>query len=81
MAAVADDLIDTPAPAQTGARGFFQSTMGKRVALGGGIALVVAIMAALWMWSQAPEYRVLFSNYSDRDGGAINASLDQMGVK
>ena len=81
MAAVADDLIDTPAPAQTGARGFFQSTMGKRVALGGGIALVVAIMAALWMWSQAPEYRVLFSNYSDRDGGAITASLDQMGVK
>ena len=50
------------------------------VALGGGIALVVAIMIALWMWSQAPEYRVLFSNYSDRDGGAITASLDQMGV-
>ncbi|WP_288380546.1 flagellar basal-body MS-ring/collar protein FliF [uncultured Massilia sp.] len=81
MAAVADDLIDTPAPEQTGPQGFFQTTMGKRVALGGGIALVVAIMAALWMWSQAPEYRVLFSNYSDRDGGAITASLDQMGVK
>ncbi|GAB3392835.1 flagellar basal-body MS-ring/collar protein FliF [Massilia agri] len=82
MAAVAEELIDTPAPAeQTGPQGFFQTTMGKRVALGGGIALVVAIMVALWMWSQAPEYRVLFSNYSDRDGGAITASLDQMGVQ
>lgn len=81
MAAVADELIDTPAPGPAAKQGFLQTTMGKRVALGGGIALVVAIMAALWMWSQAPEYRVLFSNYSDRDGGAITASLDQMGVR
>eukprot|EP01114_Cavostelium_apophysatum_P000409 TRINITY_DN1037_c0_g1_i1.p2 TRINITY_DN1037_c0_g1~~TRINITY_DN1037_c0_g1_i1.p2 ORF type:complete len:566 (-),score=165.09 TRINITY_DN1037_c0_g1_i1:3668-5365(-) len=81
MAATADELIDTPTPEQEAKQGFLQTTMGKRVALGGGIALVVAIMAALWMWSQAPEYRVLFSNYSDRDGGAITASLDQMGVK
>ncbi|MCC2956999.1 flagellar M-ring protein FliF [Massilia sp. IC2-477] len=82
MAAVAEELIDTPASEQQAEKqGFLQTTMGKRVALGGGIALVVAIMIALWMWSQAPEYRVLFSNYSDRDGGAITASLDQMGVK
>ncbi|WP_026354785.1 flagellar basal-body MS-ring/collar protein FliF [Massilia niastensis] len=77
MAAAADDLLDTPpAPAPT----FFQTTMGKRVAVGAGIAVVLAVMLAVWMWSQAPEYRVLFSNYSDRDGGAITASLDQMGV-
>ncbi|MGI4718462.1 MAG: flagellar basal-body MS-ring/collar protein FliF [Janthinobacterium lividum] len=80
MAAAAEELIDTPAPEEAGPQGFLQTTMGKRVALGGGIALVVAIMIALWMWSQAPDYRVLFSNYSDRDGGAITASLDQMGV-
>jgi flagellar biosynthesis/type III secretory pathway M-ring protein FliF/YscJ len=34
-----------------------------------------------WLWSKEPDYKVLFSNYSDRDGGAITASLDQMGVK
>ena len=81
MAAVADELIDTPTPEPEAKQGFLQTTMGKRVAIGGGIALVVAIMIALWMWSQAPEYRVLFSNYSDRDGGAITAALDQMGVE
>lgn len=82
MAATAEDLLDTtqgqpPAAPQS----FFQTTMGKRVAIGGGIALILALMIAVWMWSQAPEYRVLFSNYSDRDGGAITASLDQMGVQ
>ena len=80
MAAAAEELIDTPDSAPAAAPTFFQTTMGKRVAAGGGVAIVLAIMVAVWMWSQAPEYRVLFSNYSDRDGGAITASLDQMGV-
>ena len=80
MAATADEVLDTP-PATTEKPSFFQTTMGKRVAVGGGVALILALMVAVWMWSQAPEYRVLFSNYSDRDGGAITASLDQMGVK
>ena len=31
--------------------------------------------------ARQPDYRVLFSNYTDRDGGAITAALDQMGVK
>jgi len=78
MAATADDVLDT---SPTEKPSFFQTTMGKRVAIGGGVALILALMVAVWMWSQAPEYRVLFSNYSDRDGGAITASLDQMGVK
>lgn len=78
MAATADQVLDTT-PDQKPS--FLQTTMGKRVAAGGGIALILALMVAVWMWSQAPEYRVLFSNYSDRDGGAITASLDQMGVQ
>jgi len=82
MAATAENLIDTnqgTPPAATPS--FFQTTMGKRVAAGGGIALILALMIAVWMWSQQPEYKVLFSNYTDRDGGAITASLDQMGVQ
>jgi flagellar M-ring protein FliF len=45
-----------------------------------GASFAVAVMAALWMWSRQPDYGVLYSNLSDRDGGAIIASLQQMNV-
>ncbi|CAJ0684120.1 Flagellar M-ring protein [Ralstonia mannitolilytica] len=45
----------------------------------GGAALV-AVIAAAMLWSRAPDYRVLFSNVSDSDGGAIIAALQQMNV-
>ena len=43
-------------------------------------ATAVALAVGAWMWSQTPDYRVLFSNVDDRDGGAIIASLTQMNV-
>ena len=45
-----------------------------------GLAVVASLAIAAWMWGQAPDYRVLFSNLSDRDGGAIVAALNQMNV-
>jgi flagellar M-ring protein FliF len=45
----------------------------------GGAALVAAA-AAFLLWSRAPDYGVLYTNVSDRDGGAIIASLQQMNV-
>jgi flagellar M-ring protein FliF len=45
-----------------------------------GLAAVAALMFGAWTWSQAPEYRVLYSNVSDRDGGAIVAALQQVNV-
>jgi len=45
-----------------------------------GISAVVAVIAALWLWNRAPDYGVLYSNLSDRDGGAIIASLQQMNI-
>lgn len=63
-----------------GFAGFAQSPMGRNLVLMLGAAAVVALMAGVWMWSRQPDYRVLFSNYSDRDGGAIVASLQQMNV-
>jgi flagellar M-ring protein FliF len=82
MATTADELLDSDiaTPADQKPK-FWQTTIGKRVVIGGAIAGVVAIVAALWLWTSAPEYKVLFSNYTDKDGGAITASLDQMGVK
>ncbi len=57
-----------------------RSTIGQRMMLAIGAAAVLAIMVAVWMWSQRPDYRVLFSNFSDKDGGAIVAVLQQMNV-
>ena len=45
-----------------------------------GASAALAAVAALWLWSRAPDYGVLYSNLSDRDGGAIIASLQQMNI-
>jgi len=44
------------------------------------IAAIIALVAGAWMWSQSPDYRVLYTNVSDRDGGAIISALQQMNV-
>lgn len=43
-------------------------------------ALVVAGVIAAMMFSRQPDYRVLFSNLSDKDGGAIVSQLASMNV-
>ena len=52
----------------------------QKIALMLTVSSVIALLAAGWMWTQAPDYKVLFSNVSDGDGGAIIASLQQMNV-
>lgn len=59
---------------------FNQLNNQQKLGLIFGLAAVVALMAGAWMWSQTPDYRVLYSNLSDRDGGAIITSLQQMNV-
>jgi flagellar M-ring protein FliF len=44
------------------------------------LALVAALVVVSWNWSRAPSYAVLFSNISERDGGAIIGALQQMNV-
>lgn len=57
-----------------------QSAQARRMLPIAGVAALVTLMVAIWLWGQQPEYRVLFANYSDRDGGAIVAALQQMNV-
>jgi flagellar M-ring protein FliF len=45
-----------------------------------GAAALVAAAAAFMLWSRSPDYKVLYTNISDRDGGAIIAALQQMNV-
>ncbi|MGY4878832.1 flagellar basal-body MS-ring/collar protein FliF [Vreelandella aquamarina] len=43
-------------------------------------AASIAIIAALLMWASSPEYRVLYNNLSEADGGRIISELDTRGV-
>lgn len=40
----------------------------------------IAIVVALLLWVKSPDYRVLYSNLNDRDGGAIVTQLTQMNI-
>jgi len=53
-----------------------QQKLGLMLAL----AAIIALVAGAWMWSQSADYRVLYANVSDRDGGAIISALQQMNV-
>ena len=44
------------------------------------IAAIIAIAVAASTWLKQADYRILFSNIGERDGGAIIAALDQMNV-
>ena len=43
-------------------------------------AASIAIIAVLFMWASSPEYRVLYSNLSEADGGSIINELDTRGI-
>lgn len=61
--------------------GEYARTMdGKRLLMIILAAIFVALTIAFWSTGKPPEYKVLFSNFSDRDGGAIIDSLQQMQV-
>ena len=43
-------------------------------------AAAVAIVVALVLWAKTPDYRTLYSNLADQDGGAIVTQLTQMNI-
>ncbi|MGN7789848.1 flagellar basal-body MS-ring/collar protein FliF [Enterobacter sp. 22452] len=43
-------------------------------------AAALSVIIALMFWAKEPDYRVLFSNISDEEGGAIVAQLSQLNV-
>ena len=62
-------------------RGGLAALGPKRLAaLAGGIAALIAIIAVAVMWGRSTDYRVLFANLGDRDGGSVVAALTQMNV-
>jgi len=51
-----------------------------RLALVLGAAVLATALAAAVLWGRAPDYKVLYANLPEREGGAVIASLQQMNV-
>ncbi|MCL2022089.1 MAG: flagellar M-ring protein FliF [Betaproteobacteria bacterium] len=52
----------------------------QKILLAVAVAAIIAVLAGFWLWNRQPDYKVLFANFSERDGGAIIAALDQANV-
>src|SRR5690606_3298120 len=68
-----------PAPGVP-ATGLAAIPLKRKLAALAGLAALVAIAVASLAWSRQPDDRVLFTNLSDKDGGAVIAALSQMNV-
>jgi flagellar M-ring protein FliF len=53
---------------------------GQKLKLGLGALALLAIALALFFMSRQPDWRVLYANLGDRDGGAVVAQLSQMNI-
>ncbi|MDR3324013.1 MAG: flagellar M-ring protein FliF [Zoogloeaceae bacterium] len=88
MAANPDLTADAAAPAADPApspvtrlrEAFARLSSAQKLALAVALAAIVALLVGAYLWSRQPDYKVLFANLSEKDGGAIIAALDQSGV-
>ena len=80
MAAITDAVFTNGSNDNINGGGFNRSMITNKLLLIVGIAVVVAVMIGAWLWTQQPDYRVLFANYQDKDGGAIVGALEQMNI-
>lgn len=55
-------------------------TNQQKILLMVAVAAIIALAVASSTWIKQSDYRVLFSNISERDGGSIIAALEQMNV-
>lgn len=61
-------------------RGFMQLPWGRQVGLIVALALVIAIGAAILLWSQKTEYEQLFTNIPEKEAGEIVEILKKLNV-
>ncbi len=80
MSAVAEVPVTPPSASPNWLQRLSALDRSQRMRLGAGIALLVVAVVAAMVMGRQPDYKVLFSNLSDKDGGAIVAQLSQMNV-
>lgn len=59
---------------------FAQMPAATKVKAGVGVIALGAVAVSAWLWSQQPDWKVLYDNLPDREGGAVIAQLVQMNV-
>ncbi|MCB2040175.1 MAG: flagellar M-ring protein FliF, partial [Rhodoferax sp.] len=77
MTAVAT-VAAAPSPTLTERLGALES--GQRMRMAIGALLLVAVVVGGIVLGSRPDYRVLYANLADKDGGAIVAQLSQMNI-
>jgi len=78
MSAASADAAATPSSGIAGLRTKLKGS--PLIALLIGAAATFAILVALVLWASRPDFRVLFSNLTEADGGAIINELDSRGI-
>lgn len=69
-----------PASRSAFGEGLSRMDQAQKIKLGLGAMALLAIALAFFFMGRQPEYRVLYANLGDKDGGAIVAQLSQMNV-
>ncbi len=75
--------LDTPSPAKKAnplLDSFARLGKTQKIMLGVGLLAMLAVMVAALVLNRQADWKVLYSNLSDKDGGAVVAQLNQMGV-
>jgi len=75
-----DTIADRNMPPEGARTTFGALPMRNKLLLGAGSAALAAVIIAAALHARSPDYRVLFTNLSDRDGGSVVGALSQMNV-
>lgn len=75
-----DTSLSAPAAGTSPLGGLAALPVRQLLVLVFGIAALAAVIAAAFLYSKESDYRVLFANLEDRDGGAVVAALTQLDV-
>lgn len=77
---MADQTYPVPAGPAAALHQIGRMPINQKISLLGLLALIIAVVVGLWLWSRQPDYTVLFSNIDQKDSSAITQALTQMNV-
>ncbi|MDD2740874.1 MAG: flagellar basal-body MS-ring/collar protein FliF [Rhodocyclaceae bacterium] len=83
MAATTDTIAENSAsenPLERLRDAFNRLGAQQKIAFMVGVAAIIAVLVGTLLWSQQPDWKVLFSNLGEKDGGAIITQLEQQNI-